>query len=205
MVLGSGIRNPRSGIRKKTHSGSRIQGSKRHRIPDPDPQHWMGHYSWYCRERFWSKNRIDIVFSLSHCSLSYTIFFFFLYFFYLKVHYFAGLCREFICGTGTRLFSLLQHPFCLFQRRDWLRVVPGSAGGAAGPHPGGAGGPAPHPPPPAGGGQAEDRAGGSLAHQARWPLALFFIMVPLGTEVWVQEIFWRIRIRHHFRGRILST
>jgi hypothetical protein len=30
MVLGSGIRDP-----EKTHSGSRIQGSKRHRIPDP--------------------------------------------------------------------------------------------------------------------------------------------------------------------------
>jgi hypothetical protein len=29
------------GIRdlEKTYSGSRIQGSKRHRIPDPDPQH----------------------------------------------------------------------------------------------------------------------------------------------------------------------
>jgi hypothetical protein len=26
---------------EKTHSGSRIQGSKRHRIPDPDPQHWI--------------------------------------------------------------------------------------------------------------------------------------------------------------------
>jgi hypothetical protein len=36
MVLGSGIRDP-----EKTHSGSRIQGSKRHRIPDPDPQHWF--------------------------------------------------------------------------------------------------------------------------------------------------------------------
>jgi hypothetical protein len=24
-----------------THPGSRIQGSKRHRIPDPDPQHWV--------------------------------------------------------------------------------------------------------------------------------------------------------------------
>jgi hypothetical protein len=34
MVLGSGIRDP-----EKTYSGSRIQGSKRHRIPDPDPQH----------------------------------------------------------------------------------------------------------------------------------------------------------------------
>ncbi len=30
---GFGIRDPRSGIRKKTYSGSRIQGSKRHRIP----------------------------------------------------------------------------------------------------------------------------------------------------------------------------
>ena len=39
MVLGSGIGDPRSGIRKKTHSESRIQGSKRHRIPDP--QHWF--------------------------------------------------------------------------------------------------------------------------------------------------------------------
>jgi hypothetical protein len=32
--------DPRFGIRKKTYSGSRIQGSKRHRIPDPDPQRW---------------------------------------------------------------------------------------------------------------------------------------------------------------------
>ncbi len=32
---GFGIRDP-----EKTYSGSRIQGSKRHRIPDPDPQHW---------------------------------------------------------------------------------------------------------------------------------------------------------------------
>jgi hypothetical protein len=32
---GSEIRDPRSGIRKKTYSGSRIQGSKRHLIPDP--------------------------------------------------------------------------------------------------------------------------------------------------------------------------
>ena len=32
---GSEIRDP-----EKTYSGSRIQGSKRHRIPDPDPQHW---------------------------------------------------------------------------------------------------------------------------------------------------------------------
>ncbi len=42
MGLGSGIRDPGSEIRdpEKTYSGSRIQGSKRHRIPDPDPQHW---------------------------------------------------------------------------------------------------------------------------------------------------------------------
>ncbi len=37
MGLGSGIRDPGSEIRdpEKTYSGSRIQGSKRHRIPDP--------------------------------------------------------------------------------------------------------------------------------------------------------------------------
>jgi hypothetical protein len=41
--LGSGIWDPGSEIRdrEKTCSGSRIQGSKRHRIPDPDPQHWF--------------------------------------------------------------------------------------------------------------------------------------------------------------------
>jgi hypothetical protein len=32
---GSEIQDP-----EKTYSGSRIQGPKRHRIPDPDPQHW---------------------------------------------------------------------------------------------------------------------------------------------------------------------
>jgi hypothetical protein len=41
MGLGSGIRDPGSEIRdpEKTYSRSRIQGSKRYRIPDPDPQH----------------------------------------------------------------------------------------------------------------------------------------------------------------------
>ncbi len=38
MGLGSEIRDP-----EKTYSGSRIQWSKRHRIPDPDPQHWEIH------------------------------------------------------------------------------------------------------------------------------------------------------------------
>jgi hypothetical protein len=33
------IPDPGSGCWLSTHSGSRIQGSKRHRIPDPDPQH----------------------------------------------------------------------------------------------------------------------------------------------------------------------
>jgi hypothetical protein len=39
--FGFGIRDPGSEIRdpEKTYSGSRIQGSKRHRFPDPDPQH----------------------------------------------------------------------------------------------------------------------------------------------------------------------
>jgi hypothetical protein len=41
MCLVSGIRDPKSEIRKKTYSGSRIHGSKRHRIPVPDPQHWI--------------------------------------------------------------------------------------------------------------------------------------------------------------------
>ncbi len=45
MGLGSGVRDPRSGIRdpEKTYSGSwiRVQGSKRHRIPDPEPQHCL--------------------------------------------------------------------------------------------------------------------------------------------------------------------
>ncbi len=42
---GSGIRDPGSEIRdpEKTYSGSQIQGSKRHRIPDPDPQHCCLH------------------------------------------------------------------------------------------------------------------------------------------------------------------
>ncbi len=34
------VRDPVSEIRKKTYSGSRIQGSKKHRIADPDPQRW---------------------------------------------------------------------------------------------------------------------------------------------------------------------
>jgi hypothetical protein len=37
---GSEIRDP-----EKTYSGSRIQGSKRHRIPDPDPQHWYDQHT----------------------------------------------------------------------------------------------------------------------------------------------------------------
>jgi hypothetical protein len=39
MGLGSEIRDS-----EKTYSGSRIQRSKRHRIPDPDPQHWDREY-----------------------------------------------------------------------------------------------------------------------------------------------------------------
>ncbi len=35
--------HPGSRIRILTFYPSRIQGSKRHRIPDPDPQHWGGH------------------------------------------------------------------------------------------------------------------------------------------------------------------
>jgi hypothetical protein len=35
------IPDPGCGCRLFTHPRSRIQGSKRHRIPDPDPQHWV--------------------------------------------------------------------------------------------------------------------------------------------------------------------
>ena len=34
IMVGSGIQDP-----EKTYPGSRIQGSKRYQIPDPDPQH----------------------------------------------------------------------------------------------------------------------------------------------------------------------
>ncbi len=37
---GSDFRDP-----EKTYSGSGVQGSKRHRIPDPNPQHWPSVYS----------------------------------------------------------------------------------------------------------------------------------------------------------------
>ncbi len=45
-INGLGIRDPGSEIRdpEKTYSGSRIQGSKRHRIPDP--QHWFSSLLW---------------------------------------------------------------------------------------------------------------------------------------------------------------
>ncbi len=39
---GSEIRDPGSGKKPILDPGSRIQGSKRHRIPDPDPQYWVG-------------------------------------------------------------------------------------------------------------------------------------------------------------------
>jgi hypothetical protein len=45
-----GIRDLRSAIRKKTFSGSRIQGSKRHWIPDPDLQQWEKCYNFFCYE-----------------------------------------------------------------------------------------------------------------------------------------------------------
>jgi hypothetical protein len=35
------VANPGSGSSFFTHPRSRIQGSKRQRIPDPDPQHWL--------------------------------------------------------------------------------------------------------------------------------------------------------------------
>ncbi len=44
VMVGSGIRDL-----EKTYSGSRIQGSKRYRIPDPDPQHWFLVFSLYAK------------------------------------------------------------------------------------------------------------------------------------------------------------
>jgi hypothetical protein len=48
MGLGSGIRVPGSEIGKKPilYPGARIQGSKKPRIPDPDPQHWFLAGEW---------------------------------------------------------------------------------------------------------------------------------------------------------------
>jgi hypothetical protein len=40
MGLGSEIQDLESEIRDPENNLSRIQVSKRHRIPDPDPQHW---------------------------------------------------------------------------------------------------------------------------------------------------------------------
>ncbi len=52
MALRSGIRDPGSG---KIYSGSRIQGSKRHRIPDP--QHCRIHWSWIPNWIHWFRIR----------------------------------------------------------------------------------------------------------------------------------------------------
>ncbi len=71
--FGFGIRDPRSGIRKKpipdpgseirdpekTYSGSRIQGSKRHRIPDPQ----------HCKIQLRSTSPFDLKSCLSFCTL----------------------------------------------------------------------------------------------------------------------------------------
>ncbi len=143
------------------------------------------------RDKQWvSPGRKTVLISsfVSPCSLSCIFFSFFITLFI------SEFILLLVCADTVGYFTYLPVWFCLFQRGDRLPVVPGAAGGAAGPHPGGAGGPAPQ----AGGGQAEDRAGGwqPLAHQACWPLSLLFIMVPLETEVRVQETFWKIRIRH---------
>jgi hypothetical protein len=60
----SRVVHPGSGSRGQKSTGSRIQGSKRHRIPDPDPQQWiqglkkmndkqLGNDSEGARQRFW--------------------------------------------------------------------------------------------------------------------------------------------------------
>jgi hypothetical protein len=63
MGLGSGIRDPGSEIRdpEKTYSGSRIQGSKRHRIPDP--QHCsMGEFIGGSIVNLWIRICIELAF-----------------------------------------------------------------------------------------------------------------------------------------------
>ncbi len=76
------VRDPGSEIRdpEKTYSGSRIQGSIRHRIPDPDPQHWWWGWlfkSWtggliwitttHCCDEPWAMGRLglSVVFKLT--------------------------------------------------------------------------------------------------------------------------------------------
>ncbi len=62
--------DPRSGIRKKhipdpesrvPDPVSRIQGSKRHRIPDPDPQHWLRSSILFMRLRIRIRVRVQFV------------------------------------------------------------------------------------------------------------------------------------------------
>ena len=54
MDLGSGIRDPGSGIRKKPipDPGSRGHKGTGSRIPDPDPQHWQLINLWGLTHRF---------------------------------------------------------------------------------------------------------------------------------------------------------
>jgi hypothetical protein len=72
MDLGSGIRDPGSGIRdpEKTYSGSRIQGSKRHRIPDPDPQHClMGGSTEFNRLQYQNTEKLQLDKSRTECTV----------------------------------------------------------------------------------------------------------------------------------------
>jgi hypothetical protein len=56
MDLGSEIRDP-----VKTYSGSRIQGSKRHRIPDPD-RNTAPKYSKLCMYRYGELSLLLVIF-----------------------------------------------------------------------------------------------------------------------------------------------
>jgi hypothetical protein len=64
---GFGIRDPGFEIRdpEKTYSGSRIQGSKRHQIPDPDPQHCIFLKASYRQDRA-LKNELSILSSVAN-------------------------------------------------------------------------------------------------------------------------------------------
>jgi hypothetical protein len=64
MGLGSGIQDPRSGIRKKPIPDPGSRGKKRHRIPDPDPQHCLVGPLSVFRTVLWIRIRIWIRFGM---------------------------------------------------------------------------------------------------------------------------------------------
>ncbi len=92
----SGMFIPDPGSWFFTHPGSQIQGSKRHRITDPDPQHWL----WTC------VSLGGAVLPL-HCWDLYGALFT------------AWSCRQW--QVGTSLFTK-SHCFCIYSWFSWSSV-----------------------------------------------------------------------------------